>query len=154
MAGWGVHTYWFQWFVIKNQSEYTNPPTIPAIPNPCPSGGSNPTPTPTVTPTATPTPTPTPVTPAHITITKTVDKPTAQSGDTLTYTLVLKNTSSVSATNIKVSDVVPPSVTYIIGSAAQNGNPTYNTTTTTLTWSFSTIAAGNMQQLSFKAKVN
>ncbi|MCP4540923.1 MAG: DUF11 domain-containing protein, partial [Chloroflexi bacterium] len=49
--------------------------------------------------------------------TKTVDQPTASPGDTLEYTIVLRNTGDLEAT-VDVDDVLPPNVTYVGGSVS------------------------------------
>jgi uncharacterized repeat protein (TIGR01451 family) len=50
-----------------------------------------------------------------------VDKTVANPGDTLTYTLVVKNTGETDLTNVKIVDKLPAYVTYISGSTTVNG---------------------------------
>ena len=71
-------------------------------------------------------------------------------GETITYTLTVRNTGVNTGTNIKVSDAVPVGVTYV--SAANGG--TYNQNTNTVEWSLSSLAAGAESKLSWTAKVN
>ncbi len=61
-------------------------------------------------------------------ITKTVDKATAQPGDTLTYTITLRNLGPVQADNVVVTDVLPNNVTFLdtTGGGVHSGN--------TITW--------------------
>lgn len=71
-------------------------------------------------------------------------------GDTITYTLTVRNTGVNTGTKIKVSDAVPVGVTYV--SAANGG--AYNQNTSTVEWSLSSLAAGAESKLSWTAKVN
>lgn len=54
-----------------------------------------------------------------LTITKSVDKATANPGDTLTYTMHYENTGTANCTGggVRINDVVPSGVTYVNGSA-------------------------------------
>ena len=56
----------------------------------------------------------------HMEVTKTVDNPTADAGDIVTYTLTIKHASDTGADafNIDLSDLVPDGVTYVAGSLA------------------------------------
>ena len=53
-------------------------------------------------------------------VTKTVDNPTADAGDIVTYTLTIKHASDTGADafNVDLSDLVPVGVTYVAGSLA------------------------------------
>ena len=53
----------------------------------------------------------------HMEVTKTVDNPTADAGDIVTYTLTIKHASDTGADafNVTLSDVVPAGVTYVPG---------------------------------------
>ncbi|MEG2217272.1 MAG: hypothetical protein RRZ24_08905, partial [Clostridia bacterium] len=72
----------------------------------------------------------------------------AQFGDTLTYTLTLKNTGNVAANNVVVTDVIPAGTTYIPGSVTASvpftGDPT---STITLT---APIPAGGTVTITFQ----
>ncbi|MGL5153253.1 MAG: DUF7507 domain-containing protein [Clostridium sp.] len=54
---------------------------------------------------------------------KSVDRTYAELGDTLTYTIVVKNTGNVKANNVIVRDTVPTGTTFVPGSVIVNGNP-------------------------------
>ena len=56
----------------------------------------------------------------HMEVTKTVDNPTADAGDIVTYTLTIKHASDTGADafNVTLSDVVPAGVTYVPGAAS------------------------------------
>ncbi|MGL4848101.1 MAG: DUF7507 domain-containing protein, partial [Clostridium sp.] len=54
-------------------------------------------------------------------LTKTVDKSEADVGDVLTYTIVLKNTGNIAATNVMVSDTIPNDTSYVASSLKVNG---------------------------------
>lgn len=60
---------------------------------------------------------------ANITITKSADKTYANVGEEITYTLVLKNTGAVTATNVTVTDMLPPETTLVDGSVTVDGTP-------------------------------
>lgn len=55
---------------------------------------------------------------AVITVVKSMSVSTASPGDTITYTLDVKNTGLASATNIVVTDAIPPNTAFIIGTAS------------------------------------
>lgn len=60
---------------------------------------------------------------ANVTITKSADKTYANVGEEITYTLVLKNTGAVTATNVTVTDMLPPETTLVDGSVTVDGTP-------------------------------
>ncbi len=70
------------------------------------------------------------VTNPHITLTKTVDKPTPKPGDTLTYTVDYKNDGTGDAALIIITDNIPTYTSYVTGSMrAGNASSTYATAT-------------------------
>ncbi|HHB90148.1 MAG TPA: DUF11 domain-containing protein [Anaerolineae bacterium] len=71
-------------------------------------------------------------------IVKTVDLSGANSGDTLDYTVTIKNYAT-SAENFTLSDPIPAGATYVSGSAT--GGWTYDSGTNTLNWSGTLNAA-------------
>ncbi|MGY1423885.1 hypothetical protein, partial [Bacillus cereus] len=60
---------------------------------------------------------------AIISISKSVDKSVAATGDILTYTLTLRNIGSVPALNVQVTDQIPVSATFVDHSVIINGIP-------------------------------
>ncbi|WP_270344244.1 DUF11 domain-containing protein, partial [Bacillus mobilis] len=73
--------------------------------------------------TSTSNPVPTQVNSAILSSTKSVDKTTANVGDTLTYTVTLTNTGSVSADNVFFLDPIPNGTTFVANSFTVNGVP-------------------------------
>lgn len=80
------------------------------------------------------TPTVTPKT--DLKLTKTVNKSTAKTGDTLTYTLLLENESDVDATGVVVNDKLPTTLTYVSHAPA-----TASYDSATGDWTVGTLAA-------------
>jgi len=68
------------------------------------------------------------------------------SGDTLTYTIRLRNSGRITAT-ADVTDPVPVEMNYVAGSATGGG--VYDPGTRTLSWNDVTVLAGDSQSLSF-----
>ncbi len=64
--------------------------------------------------------------------TKTVDKPLALAGDTMTYTIALRNTSSISATGVSLVDPIPDNTVYVPGSVS--GGAVYNADLHQIEW--------------------
>jgi uncharacterized repeat protein (TIGR01451 family) len=76
-------------------------------------------------------------------------------GDTITYTITVNNTSSQTATNILVRDIVPNGVTYVPGSISAAHSPNEaNPDTTGLTWTIASLAGSGSEVLSFNATVD
>ena len=69
-------------------------------------------------------------------LTKTVSKPSAKTGDTLTYTLLLENESDVDATGVVVNDKLPTTLTYVSHTPA-----TASYASDTGDWTVGTLAA-------------
>lgn len=84
-------------------------------------------------------------------ITKSVDKTTANMGDTLTYTITASNTGTGDFNNLVVSDTLPTNTTLVAGSFV----PVPDTNNGTLfTWNVATLAAGQSKTFTFKVTVN
>ena len=64
---------------------------------------------------------------------KTVDKATAPAGDTLTYTIALKNTGSITASDASLMDPIPENTVYVSGSVT--GGAIYNPALNQIEWS-------------------
>jgi uncharacterized repeat protein (TIGR01451 family) len=82
-------------------------------------------------------------------LTKVADKATVVSGNTLTYTITLKNTGTVAATGVKVKDSIPAGLTYGSATASQG---TY--TSGTGIWDVGTVAQGATLTLTITVTVN
>ncbi|MFH1207571.1 MAG: NEW3 domain-containing protein [Patescibacteria group bacterium] len=81
------------------------------------------------------------------TLTKKVDKTITNPNDTLTYTIVVTNTGNAAATNVTLTDTLPAGLTYL----DTNG---VNTGETTKTWTWTTIAAGASETVTYKTHVD
>jgi len=68
----------------------------------------------------------------YLSVAKTVDRATATSGDTLTYTLTYRNTGTEAATQASIVDQLPLEVELVPGSITGGG--TYDTAGRTITW--------------------
>jgi uncharacterized repeat protein (TIGR01451 family) len=64
----------------------------------------------------------------NLTVTKAVDKQYATIGEKLTYTIVVKNTGNINATNVVFLDATPKNSIFVNGSVTVNGvsKPTFN----------------------------
>jgi uncharacterized repeat protein (TIGR01451 family) len=100
--------------------------------------------------------------------TKTVDNATPTPGSTVTFTLNLANTGSSTMSGVKITDFLPPVLTYISSTPSNALDPavalgTYTATdpntgvpieaTTTVTWSPAPVAAGTVSKLNIKMQV-
>ena len=90
---------------------------------------------------------------------KTVSSPTAKVGDTLTYTITLRNASTATAAwkNVTVSDVIPQCLSFVSGSVEEDGrtssNASYSADTKTLALYADSIAPGQTKTFTFKVAV-
>lgn len=80
-------------------------------------------------------------------ITKTDGRNTAAPEDVLTYNIAVTNTSTVDASNVTVTDVLPSALLFL--TASDNGSHTNGT----VTWNNISIAAGQTKTLTLEAKV-
>ena len=85
---------------------------------------------------------------SQLEIDKTVDQVTAVAGDTLTYTVTVKNTGTVDATNVAAADHLPVDLTF----ASATGGGTLSGTT--VGWTIPTVAAGTSQSFTVVATVD
>jgi len=102
------------------------------------------TPTDTATPTATPTSTT--GLPDLSTSSKTADRDTVDYLETIFYAIVLRNSGSVAATSVRITDAIPPFLTYLDDSVS--GGAVYNPEKDVVTWAGS-LAAGEEHTISF-----
>ncbi|AUD01307.1 outer membrane protein assembly factor BamB family protein [Spirosoma pollinicola] len=85
-------------------------------------------------------------------LTKTVDKSRANVGDVLSYTLVLTNTGTVSA-SVVVQDSLSAGVSYITGSAIVPTGTTFTPGASVSAWQVLNMAAGQQLSLTFQVTV-
>ena len=82
--------------------------------------------------------------PSSVIGSKVVDKAQANRGDTLTYTIAIKNNSGTPASNLQVVDPLPQDVTFVNNSLTTPalGTATIDSSKRTVTWNIPTLAAG------------
>ncbi len=91
---------------------------------------------------------------------KTVDKSKAKVGDTLTYSLAVRNASTASGPwkNVEVIDVIPEHLSFVSGSVEINGRSTndfsYNASSRTLKLLADTVEPGQTKTFSFRVTVD
>jgi uncharacterized repeat protein (TIGR01451 family)/fimbrial isopeptide formation D2 family protein len=92
---------------------------------------------------------------------KTVDKTTAQAGDTVTFTIVLSHTtqSQTDAYDVDLSDVIPAGLTYVAGSLQNTAGVAPTTLTppsggSTFTAAYAKLAKGQTSTLTFQATLD
>lgn len=83
-----------------------------------------------------------------LSITKKIDKPVLKVGQTVVFTLTLKNNGPQSATGVKVKDLLPSGLTYIQVASTVPINTTY--TPTTGIWDLSSITIAKDQTIELK----
>lgn len=86
---------------------------------------------------------------ADLALVKTVDKTQVLAGDTLTYTLTLRNTGGTDATDVEITDQLPTGVTYVSHSASQGSY-----IAGTGIWAVGTVAMGTTVVLTINVSVN
>jgi uncharacterized repeat protein (TIGR01451 family) len=87
---------------------------------------------------------------AHLVITKSVDKETAEYGDSLTYKLHVSNPSAADQTGVVISDPMPDGATFV--SASDGG--TCNDPCTTVTWPAVDLAASSSLDRTFVVSID
>lgn len=91
---------------------------------------------------------------------KTVDKSKAKVGDTLTYSIAVRNASTASGPwkNVEVVDVIPEHLTFVSGSVEVNGRSTndfsYNASSRTLKLLADSVEPGETKTFSFRVTVD
>jgi uncharacterized repeat protein (TIGR01451 family) len=85
---------------------------------------------------------------ADLQVNKTVSNPTPNVGDTITYTITLKDNGPDSATNVTLTDLLPAGVAFVSATASQG---TY--TPGTGVWTVGTVAVTTPQTLTITATV-
>jgi uncharacterized repeat protein (TIGR01451 family) len=87
-------------------------------------------------------------------ISKTVDRTTVKAGQSLTYTIQVRNVGSSAASGVVVSDTLPPQTTFVSASVSQGtfSAPAVGSSGT-VTWTAGNLAAGGTATLSLQVKV-
>ena len=89
---------------------------------------------------------------ATLSVVKSVDKSQAAVGDTVTYTIVVKNTGNVSADTAIVTDLVPNGTSYIGGTLTVDGLPNAGDINSGI--NVGPISAGATKTIIFSVKIN
>ncbi len=85
---------------------------------------------------------------ADLSVTKTVNNPTPNVGDTITYTVTLADNGPSNATNVTVQDSLPAGLTFVAAVPTQG---TYNATSGA--WTVGSVANGSSALLTISARV-
>ncbi len=143
----------FNGIVNSNSVMYDIPCGTPSItPTITPTSTITVTATSTITVTSTPTMTitstvtPTPILPVLV-MSKSVAPGTAATGETITYTIRVRNTGLIPADNVIIWDTLPPKHTYISGGV-------YNAADRVVNYSAASIATGAFMDFSFTAMLD
>ena len=89
-----------------------------------------------------------------ITVQKSVDRQVAEQGDRLAYTITFGNQSHAGLGSVKIVDVMPPGLVYATGTAKFDGAALEPVVTgSTLTWTRSSLAAGENHTITYYAVV-
>ncbi len=89
---------------------------------------------------------------ADLSLVKTVDDPSPNVGDTVTFTLTVANAGPDTATSISVEDTVPTGFTYVAASIS-GGDARDDSAAPLLTWTINSLASGASVDLTFQAEV-
>ncbi|HET7530506.1 MAG TPA: hypothetical protein VFJ98_06065 [Mycobacteriales bacterium] len=88
-------------------------------------------------------------------VVKAVDVESAEYGDTLTYTLTVRNTGNVTLHEVVVTDEVPEETTYVADSAAPADIASYDADADTVAWAVGDLAPGAEQgDLTFQVSID
>ena len=85
-----------------------------------------------------------------LSVTKTVNDPTPNVGETVAYTITLANNGPSNATNVILQDMLPAGLTFVSATPSQG---TYVQATPTSTWTVGTVANGSSAILTIQATV-
>ncbi|GAB4049502.1 hypothetical protein GCM10028810_40110 [Spirosoma litoris] len=91
---------------------------------------------------------------AQLSLTKLVDKSKAKLGDVLSYTMVLTNIGSSTATNVVVRDSLSTGLTFVTGSATTPSGTTLTQGTPVSTWKVASLTANQSYSLIYQATVD
>jgi|GEM_PF-4508388 len=76
----------------------------------------------------------------------------ADSGDTIAYTIHLKNTGNTTAEGVTITDVIPPYTTYVTNTLSDNGS--YDSQSQQITWTGISVPTDEIITLSFHVTIN
>ena len=85
-----------------------------------------------------------------LSVTKTVNDPTPNVGETIAYTITLTNNGPSNATSVIVQDMLPAGLTFVSATPSQG---TYVQATPTSTWTVGSVANGSSAVLTIRATV-
>ena len=88
------------------------------------------------------------ITQADVSVVKTASASVSSPGDSLTYTLKVKNNGPSDAQNVVVQDTLPAGVTFVSASPAQSSGPN------PLTWNLGVVTAGQTKTITIVVTVN
>ncbi|GAB4028663.1 hypothetical protein GCM10028809_16830 [Spirosoma gilvum] len=92
--------------------------------------------------------------PTLLTLDKVVDKSKAQIGDVLSYTIVLTNVGSTTATNVTVRDSTTTGLSYVANSASAPTGTTFTQGYPISLWQVTSLSPGQSLSLTFQAKAD
>jgi uncharacterized repeat protein (TIGR01451 family) len=95
---------------------------------------------------------------------KSVDRTTATPGDVLTYTITYRASGTATASNLRISDVVPVGASYIAGTLRLNGTPlsdisgddagAFEAASNRVVVTLATVSGGDTGSVSFQVRVS
>ena len=86
---------------------------------------------------------------ADLSLTKTIDDPAPDAGQVVAFTLTVSNVGPSAATNVRVTDTMPGSLSYV--SSTPNVGGSYDSSTGI--WTVGTVASGGSESLVLRARV-
>ena len=89
---------------------------------------------------------------SDLSVTKSVSSSTAQPGDTLTYTIVVKNAGPQPATGVTVSDTFPSSLSYV--SCTATGGGSCSSTGSAVNVNYSALAVGESETITIQGTLS
>jgi large repetitive protein len=94
----------------------------------------------------------------NVTITNTPNVTTIDSGDVVTYTLVIASNGSAPAFEVNLADVIPVGTTYVASSLSQTGGPAATTALSesggSISGSWSQLSVGDTVTITYQVRVN
>ena len=93
--------------------------------------------------------------PPGLTISKTGDRQIAQVGDTVLYTIVVRQTAGGALPSVSILDVLPPGFTYVAGTARVDGTPVEpaGAPGPRLGFTLGAIGAGGQRTLTYRVRI-